>query len=92
MDAQLPPPVAVGDRVAVTGILDDPAPLTAGMTGTVSWVGTWTTELTRQIAVQWDDGRRLLLFPGDQFRVIGIPTLTASAYRPATGDLTAPLR
>lgn len=71
MDAQLPPPVATGDRVVVTGILDDPAPLAAGMTGTVLRVGSWTTELTRQIAVQWDDGRRLLLFPGDQFRVIG---------------------
>ena len=69
MDAQLPPPVAVGDRVRVTGILDDPAPLTAGMEGTVYWVGTWTTELTRHIAVQWDDGRRLLLLPGDQYRV-----------------------
>ena len=69
MDAQLPPPVAVGDRVRVTGILDDPAPLTAGMEGTVYWVGTWTTEHTRQIAVQWDDGRRLLLLPGDPFRV-----------------------
>jgi hypothetical protein len=39
------------------------------MEGTVYWVGTWTTELTRQIAVQWDDGRRLLLLPGDPFRV-----------------------
>ncbi|MEX0579625.1 MAG: hypothetical protein WD228_00770 [Mycobacterium sp.] len=57
MDAQLPPPVAVGDRVAVTG--------------TVLRVGTQTTELTRQIAVQRDDGGRLLLFPGDQFWVIG---------------------
>jgi hypothetical protein len=53
----------------VTGILDNPAPLTAGMEGTVYWVGTWTTELTRQIGVQWDDGRRLLLLPGDPFRV-----------------------
>ncbi|MGB2811210.1 MAG: hypothetical protein WBC17_05630 [Mycobacterium sp.] len=40
MDAQLPPPVAVGDRVAVTGILDDLVPLTADMTGTVLRVGT----------------------------------------------------
>ncbi|CAN1570718.1 Domain of unknown function DUF4314 [Mycobacteriaceae bacterium] len=64
------PPVAAGDRVRVTGILDDPAPLTVGMEGTVNWVGTWTTELTRQIGVQWDDGRCLLLLPGDPFRVI----------------------
>jgi hypothetical protein len=72
MDIPLRPPVAVGDRVAVVaGILDDPAPMAAGMTGTVCWVGAWTTELTRQIAVQWDDGRRLVLLPGDQFRVVG---------------------
>ena len=63
------PPVAAGDRVQVTGILDDPSPLTVGMEGTVYWVGTWTTELTRQIGVQWDDGRCLLLLPGDPFRV-----------------------
>ena len=75
MDIPLRPPVAVGDRVAVVaGILDDPAPMAAGMTGTVCWVGAWTTELTRQIAVQWDDGRRLVLLPGDRFRVIGRPT------------------
>lgn len=47
-----PPPVAAGDRVRVTGILDNPAPLTAGMEGTVYWVGTWTIELTRQIGVR----------------------------------------
>jgi len=75
MDIPLRPPVAVGDRVAVVaGILDDPAPMTAGMTGTVCWVGAWTTELTRQIAVQWDDGRRLVLLPGDRFRLIGRST------------------
>ena len=62
MDAQLPPPVAVGDRVAVTGILDD---LVGGIDQPQP------TELTRQIAVQRDDGGRLLLFPGDQFWVIG---------------------
>jgi hypothetical protein len=28
--------------------------MAAGMTGTVCWVGAWTTELTRQIAVQWE--------------------------------------
>lgn len=64
------PPVAAGDRVQVTGILDNPAPFTAGMEGTVCWVGTGTTELTRQIGVQWDDGRRWILVPGDPFRVI----------------------
>lgn len=66
----LTPPVAAGDRVQVTGILDDPAPLTVGMAGTVCWIGTGTTALTRQIGVEWDDGRCLLLLPGDPFRVI----------------------
>lgn len=65
------PPVTIGDRVAVTGILNDPAPLTVGMTGTVYWIGNWRNEWTRQIGVRWDDGRQLMLLPGDPFRVIG---------------------
>lgn len=65
------PPVMIGDRVAVTGTLDDPAPLTVGMTGTVYWIGNWRNEWTRQIGVRWDDGRQLMLLPGDPFRVIG---------------------
>lgn len=45
--------------------------LTVGMTGTVYWIGNWRNEWTRQIGVRWDDGRQLLLLPGDPFRVIG---------------------
>ena len=36
--SQTVPPVMIGDRVAVTAALDDPAPLTVGMTGTVEAV------------------------------------------------------
>ena len=69
--SQAVPQVMIGDRVAVTGTLDDPAPLTVGMTGTVYWIGNWRNEWTRQIGVRWDDGRQLMLLPGDPFRVIG---------------------
>ena len=69
--SQTVPPVMIGDRVAVTAALDDPAPLTVGMTGTVYWIGNWRNEWTRQIGVRWDDGRHLMLLPGDPFRVIG---------------------
>lgn len=41
------------------------------MTGTVYWIGNWRNEWTRQIGVRWDDGRQLMLLPGDPFRVIG---------------------
>ena len=64
------PPVVVGDRVRIARAFTNPSPLTAGMTGTVEWIGNWRNELHRQIAVRWDDGRRMMLLPGDPFRVV----------------------
>ncbi len=63
-------PVQVGDRVQVTGHMDDPHPIPVGTKGTVDWVGQWTCEYTRQIGVKWDNGRSLLLLGGDPYQVI----------------------
>lgn len=65
------PPVSVGDRVRVTGILpDDPDPLTVGLEGIVDYVGQWQSRYTRQIGVRWDDGRTLMLLDGDPYIVV----------------------
>jgi len=61
----------IGDRVKITGIMDDPDPLPVGLEGTVDYLGQWTDRLTQQIGVKWDNGRTLLLLPEDPFRVIG---------------------
>lgn len=63
-------PVQVGDRVRVTGRMDDPDPIPVGTEGTVDWVGQWTSEYTRQIGVKWDNGRTLILLGSDPYRVV----------------------
>lgn len=66
-------PCQVGDRVRLTGAVRDEYPppgLPAGLEGVVSWVGCWTTELTRQIGVRWANGRCLNLLAGDPFEII----------------------
>lgn len=66
-------PCAVGDRIRLTAPVVDhypPPGLPAGLEGTVTWIGQWTTEYTKQISVDWDNGRRLLLLPCDQFEVL----------------------
>lgn len=64
------PPVQLGDRIRITGMMDDPDPLPIGLEGTVSWLGQWTDELTSQIGVRWDDRRRLILLAHDPFEVV----------------------
>jgi hypothetical protein len=65
------PPVKLGDRVRVTGVMpDEPDPIAIGTQGTVSWVGQWTNEYTEQIGVDWDNGRRLILLSVDPYEVI----------------------
>ncbi len=63
-------PVSVGDRVMITGYMDDPDPIPIGVKGTVDYVGSWTSELTEQIGVDWDNGRKLLLLSCDPYIVI----------------------
>lgn len=61
--------VKIGDRVRLTAPVIDPYPppgLPAGLEGTVTWIG----EGGYQISVDWDNGRRLMLLPGDQYNVI----------------------
>lgn len=63
-------PVKVGDRVQVTGHMDDPNPIPIGTKGTVNWVGQWTSEYTCQIGVKWDNGSLLILLGSDPYKVI----------------------
>lgn len=66
-------PCKVGQRVRLTAAVPDEFPppgLPAGLEGTVTWVGQWTNEYTRQIGVKWDNGRTLILLDGDEFEVL----------------------
>lgn len=66
-------PCKPGDRIRLTAPVRDDYPppgLPAGCEGTVVWVGQWTNKYTRQVDVNWDNGRRLALLDGDQFEVI----------------------
>lgn len=63
-------PVKIGDRVRVTGPMNDPNPIAVGVEGTVRYVGGWDNEITRQIGVDWDDGSTLFLLEHDPFTVV----------------------
>lgn len=59
-----------GDRIRVTGVLpNDPAPIPIGNEGTVTGVRNAGTPYA-QIDVEWDDGRTLMLLPGDPFEIV----------------------
>lgn len=59
-----------GDRIRVTGIMDDPCPMEVGSEGTVHQV-TYPGTPLEQIWVKWDNpSRNLMLLPGDPFEVI----------------------
>ncbi len=62
--------VAIGDRIRLIAMVDDPDPIPAGATGTVLSVSDGPLG---QIAVAWDDSARTLaLVPGvDHFEIIG---------------------
>ncbi len=62
--------VAIGDRIRLIAMPDDPNPIPAGATGTVLSV---TDGPLGQIVVAWDNSSRSLsLVPGvDRFEVIG---------------------
>lgn len=59
----------VGDRVKITGVMDDPDPLPVGLEGTVDYV-TPEHYTYQQYGVKWDNNRTLMLLPGDPFRVL----------------------
>lgn len=55
----------MGDRIRVTGtMVDDPAPMEIGATGTVAEVWNPGNSL-EQVSVKWDNGRTLMLVPAD---------------------------
>jgi hypothetical protein len=64
------PPVGIGDRVRITGPMNDSDPLPVGAEGTVYWVDRWTSIYTEQIGVKWDNGRSFVLLGSDSFAVI----------------------
>jgi hypothetical protein len=64
------PPVGIGDRVRITGPMNDPDPLPVGAEGTVDWVNTWRSIYTEQIGIECDNGRSLILLGSDSFAVI----------------------
>ena len=59
----------VGDKVRVTGIMDDPDPLPVGLCGTVTYVTPpgWGLQ---QYSVKWEDKRTLMLLPHDPFTIV----------------------
>lgn len=62
----------VGDRVCVTGRMDDPRPLPVGATGVVYYV-TPPEWLFQQYGVVWDGPHahcKLLLLPSDSFVIL----------------------
>lgn len=65
------PKPEVGDRIRITGVMrNEPNPIPVGTEGTVTWVGQWTSELTRQIGADWDNGSRLLLLDIDPYEIV----------------------
>ena len=60
--------IRTGDRIRLLDMPDDPDPIPAGSTGTVTRV---TTGPLGQVTVAWDSGRSLSLVPGvDRYEVI----------------------
>lgn len=60
----------IGDRVRMTGVMpDDPDPLAIGDEGTVTELGD-PAGGRRQIFVDWDNGRALILLETDPFEVL----------------------
>ena len=62
----------VGDRIRLISMTDDPDPIPAGTTGTVSAIHVhsgWA-----QLEVDWDCGRQLMLaLPQDRYEILQSP-------------------
>ena len=55
----------VGTRVRLVSMPDDPDPIAPGTEGTVTYVNRWgSLPDSTQIAVDWDNGRSLMLLAG----------------------------
>lgn len=61
------PPAAVGDRISLVSMGNDPAPIARGSLGTVTSVNHWIGG-EWNLGVRWDNGRTLgLVIPEDKF-------------------------
>ena len=63
----------IGKRIKLVTMPDDPSPIEAGTTGTITAIHTqdWGQGRWTQYHVKWDNGRTLsLCVPPDQFEVI----------------------
>ncbi len=64
----------VGQRVKITGVMDDPDPLPVGLTGTVTAVTEFGHSIIvgagAQISVDWDNGRTLMLVDTDPYTAL----------------------
>jgi|SRR5882757_36532 len=88
--------LTIGDRVRCNGALNDGflgmngEPI--GVEGTVSWVGQFNDQLTSQVAVNWDNGMKLNLLPGDEAMLtlpwqVAEPAVAACDQCGAPGDV-----
>lgn len=68
-----------GDRVRVTGIMNDPQPLEVGLEGTVEMVTQPMYGMSGQICVKWDNGRGLILLDTDPYMIVKRKEETAGA-------------
>ena len=61
-----------GTRIRLLSMGDDPDPIPVGAEGTVTYVNRWgSLPDSTQIAVDWDNGRSLMLLAGvDRWQVI----------------------
>ena len=60
---------AIGDRVRITGVMDDPDPLPIGLEGTVDYL-TPVDYTLQQYGVKWDNKRTLFLLPHDPYVIL----------------------
>lgn len=61
---------AIGDRVKMIGIMDDPSPLALGDEGLVTRVKFYDDPVSAQISVDWESGRTLMLLESDPFVIL----------------------
>lgn len=63
--------VKAGDRIELLEMPNDPCPIDPGTRGTVTYVEDPVCDDRRQVWVEWDNGRGLMICePPDRFRVL----------------------
>jgi len=73
----------IGDRIRITGQMDDPNPVPVNTEGTVTWVNTWENVLMEQFSVKWDGGiSNLMCIGSDPYEIIGRCSEQEASDRP----------